>query len=319
MEEKELENKVEEKSQEVTSEKTFNYDHDALKQIEETRAKFYKGYRISSIFKWPIAFLSIGVLVIAFFGMSFWGFPLALAVVLAAISLVFMATYTLVSKFVLNKKSKKYFANFYEQVTKYVFDDESLKEVDCEAARKIDRIEFDENLLYSNIDNVGSRALTFFKYKELALSVCDLAAQIRIDRRPKPVFVGKYVVAPSKYDINDPIFIYIKGDSKRSLPPTGLEEYKIAFDDEKMTVYSNNGKWNKFFVNKIKNAFLNLKKGDFLVDISISLRPGKAYICLGYDDPLMVLPLDKPFDPEPTKEYKEELKALLTIIEELNK
>ena len=318
MEEKEL------NTQEVAPEVSEQVN-DPLKDIEDKRQKFYKRYRLGSIFKWPVAALSIGALIFAFFAVPRM-FPeegdnqvrMGLMIGIAAFSLIFMVTYTMVSKFLLNKRSKTYFADYYGDVTRYALSDKNTKDVDMVADRKIERIEFDENLLFKNVDMVGSRALTNFKYKDLPITLCDLAAQVKVDKRPRPVFVGKYVVAPSKYEDDEPLFVYIKGDAKRSLPPTNMDGYKLVFDDEKMAVYSNNPKWSKFLVSKIKTKLLNIKEGDNLVDICISFRPGKMFTCLGYDDSIMIIPLDKPFDPKPTEEYKVELDNLLKLIGEIN-
>lgn len=301
----------------------IKYNDDLLKQIEDNRLKFYKRYRIGSIFKWPVAALSIGALVFAFFAVpSFIGdnnsLKMGLMIGIAALSLITMVTYTLISKFMLNKRSKNYFADYYDLVSNYTLDNKNIKDVDCVAARKIERIEFDENLLFKDVDMVGSRALTTFKYKDHDISLCDLAAQVRVDRRPRPVFVGKYVIAPSKYDVDDPIFVYIKGDAKKALPPTNMEGYKTVLDDDKIAIYSNNGKWNKLVTSKVKSALLSLKEGDNLIDIAIAFRPGKMFVCMGYDDSLMILPLEKAFDPKPTEEYKVELHKLLKLIGEIN-
>ncbi len=321
MEEKEI-NKVEEVKKEEPQQ--YEYKADALKQIEENRQKFYKGYRLSSLFKWPVFILGIGLLAFACFGIPNMGITderlrITLLVSICVVSALGMFAYTFISKAVLSKKAKKYFGKFYDQVTKYVFDSKDIKSVSCDASEKIDRIEFDENLLYKDIDMVGSRAMTYVTYKDQKVKVCDLAAQVRVDRRPRPVFVGKYMVANSNYEVNDPIFVYIKGDEKRSLPPTNMEGTNLVYDDNKMAVYSNNSQWGKYIVSKIKTAMLHLKEGDFLVDISFSFRPGKVLICMGYDDELMILPLEKPFNPKPTEEYKKEMQKVLKLVEELNK
>ena len=305
---------------------TYEYNDEVLKTIEDNRATFLKKYRFESIWKWVVSAIGIGLLVFAFLGVpnivtaeEYQALRMSLMVGIGLFSLVLMLTFTFVSKYFLNKKAKKYFGDFYNNVTKYVMSDKAFKEVDCDAQRKLDRIQFDENLLFKGVDMVGSRALTNLKYNETPLLVCDCAAQVRVDRRPKPVFVGKYVVSTCNYDNDEPIFVYVKGDEKRSLPPTNMDDFKLAFDDDKISVYSNNDKWNKYFTSKLKNKVLQLKTGNSLVDISISFKSKRLCVCLGYDDDLMVLPLEKPFNPKPTEEYKAEFHKLVKIIEELNK
>ena len=301
----------------------FEYSDEILQQIEDNRKAFYTGYRRGSIFKWVVAFLSIGLLVFAFIGIPNMVsdnnvLKLSLMVSLGLISLVSMILYTTLSKFFLNKKARKYFGDYYNDVTRYVMSSEDFKDVTCDAQLKLPREEFDENMLYKDIDMVGSRGLTNLKYKGLEMKVCDLAAQIKIDRRPKPVFVGKYVVAPCKFD-DEPILIYVKGDEKRSLPPTNTENFKLVVDDAKIAVYSNNPNWSKFLTAKLRNKLLQINSGHSLVDIAITFKANKMLVCLGYDDDIMVLPLEKPFNPKPTEEYKVEFNKLAKIIEELNK
>ena len=309
--------------QPVNAPQAYVYNDEVLQQIENNRQDFYKGYRTGSIFKWVIAFLSIGLLVFAFLGIPNMipdnnVLRLSLMVTLGLISLLSMILYTTLSKFSLNKKAKKYFAEYYDSVTKYVTSDEKFSDVFCDSQGKLERAEFDDNMLFKDVEMIGSRGLTTFKYGSCEAKVCDLAAQVKYERRMKPVFVGKYVVAPAKYEESDPILIYIKGDEKRSLPPTNVENFKLVLDDAKLAVYSENPNWSKFLTAKLKNKLLQIKNGNSLVDIAITFKAGKMFVCLGYDDDIMVLPLQKPFNPKPTEEYKVELNKLLKIVEELN-
>ncbi len=310
--------------EEVIEEKEpITYSHEILQKIEDNRSTFYKSYRVGSIFKWVVAFISIGLLAFAFLGIPNIvkdnnGLKMGLMVGIGALSLIVMVTYTAISKFTLNKKAKGYFADYYQNVTDYVMEDEAYKDYQCVADGKLDREEFDQNLMYKDIAVVGSRGLTTFKYRGLEMKVCDLAAQIKVDRRPKPVFVGKYLISAVKYDLNEPTFVYIKGDEKRSLPPTNLDEVKLVLDDSKMAVYSNDANWSKFLTAKLRNKLVQIKNGNSLVDIAISFRDNKALVCFGYDDDIMILPLQQPFNPKPTEEYKVELGKTAKIIEELN-
>ena len=40
---------------------------------------------------------------------------------------------------------------------------------------------------------------------------------------------------------------------------------------------------------------------------------------MGYDDPLMILPLQEQFDPRPTEVFKKDVQHALDLIEEFNK
>ena len=97
-----------------------------------------------------------------------------------------------------------------------------------------------------------------------------------------------------------------------------LEEVKIVKDDKWMTIYSNNKKWEETLNSKVMKLVNALKPNNELVDISISIQPGTTYIALGYDDPLMVIPLDRPFNQEPVRFYKKDILKACQLAKELD-
>ena len=134
--------------------------------------------------------------------------------------------------------------------------------------------------------------------------IVDAAAQINDGKKMSPVFVGKYIVAPAKYE-DGPILVYMKGD-KRSIAPTNIDDLKLVFDNEKMAIYSNEPNWNKIVTLKFKKALQSIKLDNTLIDIALVLKDKKAYICMNYDDSLMVLPLENQFNPHSNEEFKED-------------
>lgn len=306
----------------------YEYSSKFLEDIEHSRLAFNKKFKKNNYFKWIVSAIAIGILIFAFLGVpnivpkgegnSNNPLQIALMVSLAVISLGIMFGYSIFTKKMINKKAKEYFAELYSNITSFVFEDEGYKDVVCDSQKRIEKIQFDENCLFKDVFDVGSRATTEFTYEDIPVMLCDCAAQIKTDKRAKPVFVGKYVIAPANYESDEIIAIYVKGD-KRSLPPTNLDELKCVLDNEQIAIYSNSSSWNKVVTSKVKNLILAISKGKSLVDISISIRSGKCFVCLGYDDDLMVLPLEQPFNPKPTEEYKEELLRVMSLIKELNK
>lgn len=306
----------------------YEYSSAYLENIENLRIEFNKKYKKNNYIKWIVSFVAIAILLFAFFGVpnivpngennSNNPLQISLMVSLAVISLGIMLGYSIFSKKRINKKSRAYFSELYTNITSYIFDDEKYQDVTCDAQRKIEKIQFDENELFKDVFEVGSRATTEFTYQGIPVLLCDCAAQIQTAKRAKPVYVGKYLVAPSNYLNDELIAIYVKGD-QRSLPPTNLGDIKCLFDNDKLAIYSNNKQATKIITTKIRNLILKIKKGNSLVDIAISLKQGKCFICLGYDDDLMVLPLEHPFNPRPYEEFKEEIAATMELIQELNK
>ncbi len=306
---------------------SFEYSDDSLKQIEENRKVFLSFYNKQKIIKWVVGIICLVIVVCAWVLLpnigkdsdgkqASWVMPTM--VITVALALVLTFTYSLLIKRVINRKMREYFTNYYQCVSDFTLKGKQFSNIQIQTPGKIEKIQFDENLLYKDVVDVGSRGLTDFDYNGLHLMVVEAAAQVKTDKRMLPVFVGKYLVGPASYDDANPIIIYIKGD-KRALPPTNIDEIKNVLEDDKFLVYSNNANWKKVLTKDILSKIKKIKTGKQLIDVAISLHNGKIFVCLGYDDPTMVLPLEHGFDPSPMMEYKEELLEFCQLIEAFNK
>lgn len=320
------EEKVEEPVEEAVVEEApqpIQYESEYLQDIENSRLDFLKFYKTQNIFKWIVALVSLTIVLLDFLLIPNL-FPekaklrLALMLVIAGVALGGAGTYTILIKRFINKRMKKYFVDYYQSVDNYVFDQEGFSDAELQDPDRIEQVQFDENKIHVNVSNVGSRGLTTFRFHDKPMYICDCAAQIRLEKSMKPVFVGKYLVGDSTYEDADPVIIYIKGD-ERSLPPTNVEANKLVYDDKDMLVYSNNKDWNKLVNSKLMKKLHTFKLSKDLVDVTISFVNKKVYMCLGYDDSLMVLPLQNPFDPKPNMQYKKDLAYFASLIEELDK
>lgn len=297
------------------------YDSEDLQKIEDARVEFLQQYRSGNRAKSILFFIVMFVLVATFIvvpnvsGGAAWGLPVMIGV--AVVSLAGVLTYSYLTRKKMTQKMREYFSVFYGNLNNYVFGSKSFDKVVFENPGKIEDHLFTDSLLYKDILEVRSRGATTFEFEGKPILVCDCAGSIKDDKRVRPVFVGKYLVTGNQYKGKKPVYIYIKGD-ERALPPTNLDEVKVVKDDKTMTVYSDNSKWDKEISAKALKIINSLKTNKELVDISISIQPGTTYIALGYDDPLMVVPLDRPFDQNPVKIYKKDILKACQLSKELD-
>lgn len=85
-------------------------------------------------------------------------------------------------------------------------------------------------------------------------------------------------------------------------------------DSHTMVVYGQStGK--RVLTKTVRNALSKIRTNDTLVDLAISIKPGKTYYAFGYDDNLMVLPLEKAFNPAPTEELGADMKLVLNLVD----
>ena len=128
------------------------------------------------------------------------------------------------------------------------------------------------------------------------------------------VFVGIYLRAHNSLIVSpDGIVIYFKGN-ERALPPTVTLPVR---EDTKNVVIYGSKEDTRVLNHEVKALLKEVKTDKLLVDVAIAIKPGRTFIALGYEDDLMVLPNDKPFNPKHVKAYKEHISLFLRIAKAL--
>lgn len=312
---KDLEIKDLEIKEPVFDEPEVTYEEKQFVEIEKARAIFLKQYKSQNVIKWVVSVVALALIVVGW--LVFLDKSIYLTIGSIALSLLLILGYNFIIKRYLNGKMKTYFDIFYENTTSFLFDEDKYENVLAKVENKIEAVQFIENNIYKDVAQVGSRNLTTYEYKKMTIQVCDAAGQVKAQKGLKPIFVGKYFMAPNVYKSDEPIIIYLKGNAK-ALPPTNIEHLNVVSDDHVMAIYSNNENASKFLTKPIMTALKKIRTDDILIDVAIAIQKEKTFVCAGYDDNLMVLPLEHPFDPKPTKNYKEDLEKFSEFIYVLN-
>lgn len=289
----------------------IEYETDNLQNIESAREIFLKQYKVQNIVKWIVSIAALALIVVAW--LVLLPINVYLTVAAVGVSLLMILLYNFFIKRYLNGKMKIYFDAFYNNSTEFVFGNDDFSDVEAKVESKIEAVQFTENNIYADVVQVGSQNLTTYKYKGMPISVCDAAGQTKSAKSLVPVFVGKYFMATNSYDQDEPIVIYLKGNEK-SLPPTNVSHLEVISDDNKMAIYSLNKDASKFISKKVQNVLKKINTDDILIDVAIAIQKGKTFVCAGYDDVLMVLPLEKPFNPKATRNYKDDLVSISEFI-----
>ncbi len=298
----------------------YTYDDSNLANIEAARAGFLKSY--SSLRKWSFfpTIALIAVILAAFIvpnsipgvdpNVSLW---ISIAVVAVVIVVLLVLSYFKRKK--TNVMMKDYFNKFYTYTDEYVFHGTGVTNLQGNIDSKLTREEFEECGLYKDIFSVGSRASLLFNYGGKKCGIADAAAQVRGQKSAVTVFVGKFFRAPNTYK-GEPLVIYLKGND-RALPPTGVDDMDVITEDKTMIVRGNDLA-KKSFTKKIKDAVKAFKTDDTLVDLTIKIEEGKTFVLLGYEDTLMILPMEKPFNPGPTAHYRDDMKKVFALVDTID-
>ena len=300
------------------------YPHEALQKVEERRSVFWKSYKLHNTLKMVVMMVCLAAIIVAF--IVFPNTPLkntpklqtGLTIGVAILALGGTYGYSVYVRKKFEKKMREYFTLYFNCCNEYVFGEKPFSEVTLVEPGKITLDEFNECGLYKDVIESGSRGLTTMKCGGVEMSVVDCAGNVKAEKRMKPVFVGKMVRATAKYDGNLPVIVYLKGND-RALPPTNLEGIHNVLEDEHKVVYSEYKDWKKVLSASVMKVIESIKTNKILVDVAISIKEGKVFIMLGYDDPLMVLPLQTEFNYKPTESYKKDIELVAKLVEALNK
>ena len=293
---------------------TIEYPDENLGKVELARQDFYKVYRKSNIVKWIVTAVCLLLIVCG------WLIPNAIealkeysmmiALIACGVGLVTLLVFNYFWKKNVQTAMNRYFREYYEHTNAYVF--QYVNNIEGSIDNKIEDDELRNCNLYKDIGKVGSRATYTFEYDDKTVKVCDAAAQVVAGKALHTVFVGKYLYTTNNYKGSD-ILIYFKGN-KRALPPTNLAGRKVFSDSKNIVIYGDKGA-EKVITAKVREALNEFKTNKTFVDMAISIREGMTYFAMGYEDDLMVIALEKPFDPNPTVQYAGDLRKVLKLIE----
>jgi hypothetical protein len=295
---------------------TYTYDDPELQGIEGARVSFFAVYKKQNMIKWIVTGVILAVIIGTWLGITFspWqgkteGTVTTLVVV--AVAIIALGVYSVMFRKTIDKSMKSYFADYYKHSNAYVYGN-TITDVAGTVDDKLDASVFNAAGLYKGVSKVGSRDCLHFNYKGKAIVMADAAGQITGQKSLQTCFVGKFMAVPNTNDGAE-IIIYLKGN-KRALPPTTLDQYDVLEDSKTMVVYGPaNGK--KILTHQVREALKAIETNAVLVDMAIAVRRGMTYFAIGYEDTLMVLPMDKPFNPAPTVELKKDMVQVFALID----
>ncbi len=294
----------------------YVYESPELAATEEARKNFHKIYKKLNIIKWVIT--AIGLALIA----CGWIIPTAIGGInsnitmyislgVTAVVLVGISVYSMIFRKKVNAQMKVYFKEFYEHNNAYVYP-KTVENLTGTVDDKLPEETFLNSGIYENVAKVGSRAYMTFTYKGFNGSIADAAAQKKGERQLETLFVGKFLYFDG-ITSNDDLLIYLKGN-KRALPPNSLKGRQLIEDSKTMVVYGN-GKAKSLLTKKVRDALSKFDTNKTFIDLAIAINQKGLFFAVGYEDDLMVLPLEKPFNPAPTKQNKGDIEKILNFVD----
>lgn len=308
MEEKDIQENVE-----VTQEDNRPYQV----KIEDARKTLFKSYstqrRISNILMFVILAAIVGVMFMVMQNnnvLKIVGYSLGGAI------LVGMILYYVLTRKNFPNKTRDYimlvsdilrdkqFANDYENV-KYNADE------------KFAITDFASDGVYKDATGINSRNIVRSEYKGHHVTYGEVALLRPAQKRQQvpPLFVGKYITLPNDLDFSGRFVIVLKNPKQPFDLPNAVEDLAVLEEKEDMVVYGPEG---ADIHKTLKGSFLSdlrkIKVENHLFNLNVVVWGGHSAAYLSYDDAIMAIPFDKPFDQQAFEQSIDDVNAIIKLL-----
>ena len=289
-------------------------------KIEEARQDLYKSFtisrRVSNIVMFAVVIAIVGIMFLIISNqqaLKIVGYSLAGALVLG------MIIYYIINRKKFPNKTKEYVQLVSSLLNERAFSKQSFSEMkyDQEEKMKLDDIVGDS--VYAEASGVNSRNVVHgvynghhFLYSEVALVRPSTKKQ-----QVPPLFVGHCLSVPNQLKFEGRFIFVIKNPKEPLDLPNAVSDLAVLEEKDDWMVYGPEGaNYHQIINNKIISKIRAIQLGGHLLNVNIVLWEGHSAAYLSYDDTIMSVPFDKPFDYQGFEKAFEDLYACLDAITE---
>lgn len=297
-------------------EPVYQYTSKDLADIETARNSFHHIYKKLNLIKWIITGVGLALVIAGWIVPSVISgiganITMYISLGVTAVVLIALAVYSVLFRKKVDAAMKAYFKEYYDHTCHFVYP-ESVEGLTGTVDDKLPQETFMESDIYKDVVKVGSRAYMTFTYRGKKALIADCAAQKKGEKALETLFVGKFL----KFEgitSKDELLVYLKGN-KRALPPNTLHGRQLIEDSKSMVIYGS-GKARSLLTKKVREALAQFDTNKTFIDMALTVNEKGLFIAMGYEDDLMVLPLEKPFNPQPTIQNKEDIQKVLNLVD----
>ena len=291
------------------------------KAIEEQRMPLFKEFKKSRLIS---NILTAVVLIICIAGMILvTNENLVLKIVgwvILALGLVSMVVFYFVHKKRFEKNTKNYIGLVAELLNKENFSNPNFKNVNMSNS-KLEIGDVSGNGAYVDIFRVASRNISTGEYSSMRFTFSEAAFFAKGEKKntERALFVGKYIDVLNNLKFKGNVLIQLVGE-KPIDQINGIEGKEKLFEEGNFSIY---GEKDFNFKNELGEQFISkIRKIDIanhLLNLAFSIWEGHTFVFLSYDDDVIAIPFDKPFNAEAFECYKKQLIQVFDALKYLGK
>ena len=332
------EEKVEEKKQEnqpkgkgkelvpdvVEIEKLSSDAKPLVAEVEERRQLLFQAYtktrKMSNFMMVAVVLVVVGAMALLMVNQD-WSKIVGYS--LAGVALVGLVVFSILTKNKFPTQSKEYIRFVTTRIDQDIYNNTEFQDVKVDLNEKYTLTEVGLDKIYKDLVDIGSRNIVRGLYLGKGFSCGELALYSTKDdgkRKVKAVaFIGKRLDLQNTLHFEGRYILSFQAEKPNDLP-TDIDDLEKLHEDGNFTVYGPIGAdYAKDIPAKYISELKKIKLEGNLLGLSVVLWAGHTGVYLSYDDPVVALPFDKPFDAEPQRAFKDHLLTVLDAERLINK
>ena len=288
--------------------------------IEDARQDLYKAYaksrRISNILMFAVVVAICGIMFMIIQNnqaLKIVGYSLAGALVIG------MIVYYVLTRKNLPNKVQKYVPYVMKTLNDKMFTMPGFSNISNNPEEKLQMDDLIGDGVYVEANNINSRNVVrgeynghHFLYAEAALT---RPAQKK--QQVPPLFVGRYISVPNQMKFDGRFVFNFKNPKQPLDVPNAINDLKVLEEKDDFAVYGpENANYHDIINNKIINQFKKLQIEGHLLNLNVVFWGGHTAVYLSYDDAILSVPFDKPFDKDGFEKSLDDLVICLKAMSE---
>ena len=268
--------------------------------IEEARNDLFKSYtlsrRISNILMLVVVAAIVGIM---FLIISNNNVLKIVGYCLAGALLIGMIIYYVLNRKKFPDKTKNYVNLVSDSINGRIFSKQGFEDIKSDKEEKFKLDDLIGDGIYSGASGINSRNVVRGVYKghHFLYGEAALLRPAQKKQQVPPLFVGRYISSPNQLKFDGRIIFNLKNPKEPLDVPTALDDLVVVEEKDGWTVYGKEGlNYHDLIDNKIISKLKKLELNNHLLNVNVVFWGGHTAVYLSYDDTIMSVPFDKPFD-----------------------
>ena len=288
--------------------------------IEDARKDLFKAYaksrRMSNIIMFAVVVVICGIMFLIIQNnqaLKIVGYSLAGALVVG------MILYYVLTRKNLPNKVQKYVPFVMETLNEKMFSMPGFSEIKHTPEEKLQMDDLVGDGVYAEANNINSRNVVRGVYKGHHFLYAEAALTRPAQKRQQvpPLFVGRYLSVPNQIKFEGRFIFNFKNPKQPLDLPNNVSDLSVLEEKDDFVVYGpENANYHDVIDGKIISQFKKLQIENHLLNVNVVFWGGHTAAYVSYDDAILNVPFDKPFDKDGFEKSLDELVICLQAMSE---